>query len=262
MDRRKSFQKITGTTIGLTIPWFKFFTSKNKYIEAETPIGKMLQKLHFKNILKDKNWFIWSGSVTKDPNGLYDLLYARWPKSTTFLGWLTHSEIAVAVAKKTCGPFIHKKTALPARAQQFWDGSCTHNPHINKYRDTYYPYYMRNIGGKKITKSYHFTHRNSQRIGIVTAKHLWEIFLEICENLFVHTNFRTRKQSEWNVHKDVKDYQGHGHGGGDWRLVKNWLQTVSKKDASLLASTIYASIESHLMGFMAKKSRLNNIFAR
>jgi len=76
---------------------------------------------------------------------------------------------------------------------------------------------------------------------------------------FVHTDFRTGKQSEWNVHKDVKDYQGHGHGGGDWRLVKNWLLAVSTNDASLLTSTIDASIESHIMGFMAEKSRLNNI---
>ena len=70
--------------------------------------------------------------------------------------------------------------------------------------------------------------------------------------------FRTGKQSEWNVHKDVKDYYGHGHGGGDWGLLKNWLQAVSKNDASLLTSTIDASIESHIMGFMAEKSRLNN----
>lgn len=75
---------------------------------------------------------------------------------------------------------------------------------------------------------------------------------------FVHTDFRTGKQSEWNVHKDVKDYHGHGHGGGDWRLIKNWLQAVSKNDNTLLTSTIDASIESHIMGFMAEKSRLNN----
>lgn len=75
---------------------------------------------------------------------------------------------------------------------------------------------------------------------------------------FVHTDFRTGKQSEWNVHRDVKDYNGHGHGGGDWRLVKNWLQAISKGDPSLLTSTIDASVESHIMGLMAEKSRLNN----
>lgn len=46
-----------------------------------------------------------------------------------------------------------------------------------------------------------------------------------------------------------------GHGGGDWRLVRNWLQAVSQRKPELLTSTIDASIESHVMGFMAEKSR-------
>ncbi len=39
---------------------------------------------------------------------------------------------------------------------------------------------------------------------------------------FVHTDFRTGKQYEWYVHKGIKDYHGHGHCGGAWRLVKKW----------------------------------------
>jgi len=48
---------------------------------------------------------------------------------------------------------------------------------------------------------------------------------------------------------------GDGHGGGDWRLVRDWLQAVSQHKPELLTSTIDASIESHVMGFMAEKSR-------
>lgn len=48
------------------------------------------------------------------------------------------------------------------------------------------------------------------------------------------------------------------HGGGDHRLVKDWLQAVAQKDASLLSSSIEDSIESHLMAFGAEKSRLNS----
>ncbi|MFK7932122.1 MAG: Gfo/Idh/MocA family protein [Saprospiraceae bacterium] len=66
---------------------------------------------------------------------------------------------------------------------------------------------------------------------------------------FVHTNFLTSEQTEWNQASD-------GHGGGDWRLAADWVQAVSKQDASLLTSTIEASIESHLMAFAAEKSRL------
>lgn len=66
---------------------------------------------------------------------------------------------------------------------------------------------------------------------------------------FVMTDFRTGKTTEWKESTD-------GHGGGDWRLVADWIQAVSKQDPSLLSSTIDASIESHVMGFAAEKSRM------
>ncbi|MFZ1530268.1 MAG: Gfo/Idh/MocA family oxidoreductase [Ferruginibacter sp.] len=65
---------------------------------------------------------------------------------------------------------------------------------------------------------------------------------------FIHTDFRTGKSTEWKQDTD-------GHGGGDWRLVSDWVQAVAQHNASLLTSTIDASIESHLMGFAAEKSR-------
>ncbi len=67
----------------------------------------------------------------------------------------------------------------------------------------------------------------------------------------VHTDFQTGKKTEWKSTTDM-------HGGGDWRLVANWIEAVSKNDASLLTSTIDASIESHLMGFAAEQSRKTN----
>lgn len=65
---------------------------------------------------------------------------------------------------------------------------------------------------------------------------------------FVLTDFRTGQKTEWKEGSDM-------HGGGDWRLVANWIQALSKRDASLLTSTIDQSIESHVMGFMAEESR-------
>jgi hypothetical protein len=69
---------------------------------------------------------------------------------------------------------------------------------------------------------------------------------------FVHTDFRTGEKTEWKETSDM-------HGGGDWRLVANWIQAISKQDASLLTSTIDQSIESHVMGFMAEESRATNL---
>lgn len=73
---------------------------------------------------------------------------------------------------------------------------------------------------------------------------------------FTHTDFLTKKVTKWDVNvKDVGDYKNSGHGGGDWALVTDWIRAVKKQDPSILTSTIDASIESHIMGFMAEKSR-------
>ncbi len=69
---------------------------------------------------------------------------------------------------------------------------------------------------------------------------------------FKHTDFRTGKVTEWKQETD-------GHGGGDWRLVADWIQAVSQQNPALLSSTIDASIESHVMGFAAEKSRKGKV---
>ncbi|MFT7617095.1 MAG: putative dehydrogenase [Planctomycetota bacterium] len=66
---------------------------------------------------------------------------------------------------------------------------------------------------------------------------------------FTYTDFATGKKTEW---KGVSD----GHGGGDWRLVTDWLKAIQARDSSLLVSTIDESIESHVMGYRAEISRL------
>ncbi|WP_114778551.1 Gfo/Idh/MocA family protein [Botryobacter ruber] len=75
----------------------------------------------------------------------------------------------------------------------------------------------------------------------------------------VVTDFRTRK-SVTLVPKaeDVEEYKDSGHGGGDFLLVRDFVQAVAQQNPRLLTSTIDASIESHLMGFMAEESRKNN----
>ena len=75
---------------------------------------------------------------------------------------------------------------------------------------------------------------------------------------FTHTDFLTGKITKWDISIEEdknSGYQGSGHGGGDWGLVTDFINAVKKQDASLLTSTIDASVESHIMGFMAEKSR-------
>ena len=67
---------------------------------------------------------------------------------------------------------------------------------------------------------------------------------------FVMTDFKTRKQTSWQMKTDP-------HGGGDHNLVRDWVQAVAQQDSTLLSSSIELSIESHLMAFAAERSRLN-----
>lgn len=67
---------------------------------------------------------------------------------------------------------------------------------------------------------------------------------------FVMTDFKTRKKVSWKMVTDE-------HGGGDHRLVRDWVQAVAQQDNTLLSSTIEVSVESHLMAFAAERSRLN-----
>lgn len=72
----------------------------------------------------------------------------------------------------------------------------------------------------------------------------------------VHHDFRTRKETKFVPDaQEVKGYEDHGHGGGDWLLVRDFVNAVSQQNAQLLTSTIDESIESHIMVFMAEESR-------
>ena len=72
---------------------------------------------------------------------------------------------------------------------------------------------------------------------------------------FTVTDFLTNKKLVWN--KDISSLPGYeGHAGGDFGIVKDFVLAVAHRDASYLTSTIDLSIESHVMGFLAEKSRV------
>ncbi len=76
---------------------------------------------------------------------------------------------------------------------------------------------------------------------------------------FTLYEFRSNRKYVWDKKlSDIAEYKGSGHGGGDLALVCDWLEAVSYQDPDKLTSTIDASIESHVMGFRAEKSRLSN----
>lgn len=75
---------------------------------------------------------------------------------------------------------------------------------------------------------------------------------------FTVSDFRTRESETWSP-KDVVEvaaYAGHGHGGGDLCLTRDFINAVGNNDPGRLTSSIDVSTESHVMGFCAEESRL------
>jgi hypothetical protein len=149
-------------------------------------IGDSVQPVPLNNKFIDPDYYIWCGSVMKNKDGKYYMLYSRWPKKDGYYSWCITCEIAVAVSEKPEGPYKHLKVALPARGLKYWDGSATHNPSLTFYKGKYYLYYIGTCSATAINfpaNSMHspewYSYRNTQRIGVAVANSLdgdWKRF--------------------------------------------------------------------------------------
>jgi hypothetical protein len=145
------------------------------------PLAARLQEVPETAVFQDPDWYIWGGSMTRGPDGRYYLLYARWPRHFLHGGWLTHSEVAIAVAESPQGPFRHLHTALPIREEGYFDTWCTHNPTVHCFDGIWYLYYMGTTGprgwmdddpeGGGVPQEIRMLYQASQRIGVATAPH-------------------------------------------------------------------------------------------
>ncbi|TKG95581.1 hypothetical protein EYV94_09080 [Puteibacter caeruleilacunae] len=91
---------------------------------------------------QDDDYWIWGASVIKGEDGKYHMFASRWTKEVGFGNWVSNSEVVRAVADTPVGPYVFQEVVLPVRGPQFFDGMCTHNPRIIKYRDQYLLYYF------------------------------------------------------------------------------------------------------------------------
>lgn len=126
-----------------------------------------------KSVFTSETFSHWGGSVVQGDDGLYHMLYSRWPKKLGW-AWVTDSEIAHATSVSPLGPFKHQDIALPRRGKQHWDGWCTHNPTVHQFGDKYYLYHMGNTGDGEVVgypgkQTLNWNHRNHQRIGVAVA---------------------------------------------------------------------------------------------
>ncbi len=140
-------------------------------VDGELDFSKLVMPAPLSARLADDDYYIWCGAPVRGDEGRYHLYYSRWPRRLGHNAWVTHSEIAHAVAARPLGPYKHRDVALPARGKEFWDGHCTHNPNIIRYGKLYCLYYMGNTGDGKAMLQLNYTHRNHQRIGVAVSDH-------------------------------------------------------------------------------------------
>ena len=135
-----------------------------------------------------------------------------------------------------------------------WYGRCVYQ--CDNDQPDHYVANMEFEGG--ITSSFTmdaFTPHGGRRTRIMGTKG----YIEGNAKTFTLWDFKTRTSKTWR--KDVADfdeYKESGHGGGDFGLVRDFVEAVAAQDPGKLSSSIRDSIESHIMGFAAEKSRKSN----
>lgn len=83
------------------------FGKRSEFCRSLTPVGRILEL---------EGYYDWCCAPVYDGAGKVHVLFSRWPEKQGFLnGWLTHSEIAHAVADSPESPFTVTGTVLKGR---------------------------------------------------------------------------------------------------------------------------------------------------
>lgn len=168
------------------ISWSGINLETNNGIKDELNLSKQMLPIGPDQMLKDPNYFNWGSSIIKGEDGKYHLFYSRWPRKYNFTAWLTHSEIAHAVADHPAGPYTFLEISLKSNSDNQWDAITAHNPKIKFFEGKYYLYYISTNSGEKSisveelieTAKVGYTHenwailRNNQRTGVAVSSSL------------------------------------------------------------------------------------------
>ena len=130
-------------------------------------LGSMIRPLSDEQVHRDDGYFCWGPNLITGEDGRYYMAYSRWPHATGPGGWLTDSEIALAVADRPEGPYAHLDVLLRGRGPGHWDELMAHNPKLKRFGDRYYLYYISSRPGP--TKGHI---RDSQRTGVAVSETL------------------------------------------------------------------------------------------
>ncbi|MGS2722630.1 glycoside hydrolase family protein [Porticoccus sp. GXU_MW_L64] len=156
-------------------------------------------------VLVDKDYYVWGLTAFRWNDGKVHAYYSRWPRATGFNGWMTHCEIAHAVADSPAGPFATTGTVIESRHLEGWDIVNAHNPAVTVVDGKIHLYYISNQlrGDFEPQEGNPFPSdqwlldnrrdivRNRQRIGLASADSPEGPFVRTREPVVVpHGNFK------------------------------------------------------------------------
>lgn len=158
---------------------FSFYFIKAKNIEGDDlELNSRIDVVYPNQILKDKGYAVWGGSTILGDDGKYYMFYSRW-KGAGLGGWSTTSTIACAVSDSPYGPFKHVKVILNGGSgdENRWDYINAHNPHIKKFGDFYYLYYISSYKwqGKVSATGRKRSRYDLQNVGVIKFKSMKDI---------------------------------------------------------------------------------------
>ncbi len=143
-------------------------------VDDSLDLGQRMLPVPRSACFQDPGYFTWCGSMIQGDDEKYYLCYSRWPYEKKMSGWVTYSEVALAVADHPLGPYRHHSVLLHGRGKGHFDGTMIHNPHVHKFGDKFYLYYV----GASDAGSFRAT-RLTQRIGVAVADSIlgpWQRF--------------------------------------------------------------------------------------
>jgi predicted GH43/DUF377 family glycosyl hydrolase len=128
----------------------KYFAVQPMSIDARLVAVNNAVMLKGPSILMDDHRFVWCGSVVQSNDSTYHMFFSTWTCDRDSLGfyntWVLESQIGYATSRFPDKDFKFEKIVL--RGTRFdgdttaWDAQMVHNPHIKKFGDRYYLYYI------------------------------------------------------------------------------------------------------------------------
>jgi hypothetical protein len=126
---------------------------ESEFCKHLKPVGRILEM---------QGYYVWCNSPIEGLDGKIHVFFSRWEEKYGMSGWISHCEIAHAVADSPESGFELVDVPITPR-KGYFDATTCHNPHIQFIDGRYCLFYMGNSNART----------NTKRIGLAFADSLY-----------------------------------------------------------------------------------------